>query len=151
MKVIFLKDVPPHTKRGQIKNMAMGYARNYLFPKKLAIPYTKQEEQKMTELQRKQIRTEEHKRQEQEDFFRQKLNKQSIKFVAKAGADGTLYGSVDKKEIVEKIKELSKIEIEEKVIELEKPLKSIGQHQIKLRFSPTQEGVLVVEIIRAKD
>lgn len=150
MKVIFLKDVPPHLKRGQIKNMAMGYARNYLFPNKLAVLYTKQAEKKLVELQQKQSQIKKQKHQLAE-LLHKKFDNQPIQFKVKASVDGTLYGSVAKKEIVEKIRELSKITIAEKEVILEKPLKSIGQHKVKFRLSPNLEGTLIVDIVKLEN
>jgi len=149
MKVILLENVSAQAKRGQVKNVADGYARNYLLPRKLAVPFTKQGEQKIAQMREKQTKGTELKSHTHKELL-EKLKDQIIHFEANASEDGTLYGSIGKKEIIVKIQELFKIKMDAEAILLEKPLKSIGQHRIKLRLLPEKEISLMVDIKKLK-
>lgn len=145
MKVIFIKDVSSQVKRGQIKNVADGYARNYLLPRKIAIIATVQDEQKIAarehdNQQKQQTIVEKHEK------LINKLNGQNIVFDVRAGEDGTLYAGLGKKEIVEKIRESFKIDIADKAIQLDKPLKSVGEYRVKVVFPQKKEIEIKIDI-----
>jgi len=117
-------------------------------PKKLAIPFTKQEEQKLARISEQRTNEDNAK----QKFFEEavtKLNGQIIYFEVKASEDGTLYGGLSKKDLVEKIEKLFKINIKEEIIQLEKPLKKIGQHKLKLQFTPDLVVEVIVELKRS--
>lgn len=149
MKVIFTKDIPPQVKKGQVKNVPRGYARNYLLPRKLAMPFTLEEEQKMILRQKKQKEMGKLEKTKQENLLSQ-LNKRRFIFEVKANEDGTLYSGLGKREIVEKIEKEFKIKLEEKTILLDQPLKFLGQHPVRFSHTSAKEGILIIEIRKTK-
>ena len=140
-----MRDVSTHVKKGQVKNVSDGYARNFLLPQKLAIPFTKQEEQKVARIKEQRNKENEARLQGDREIIG-KLSGQALYFEVKASEDGTLYGGLSRKEIVEKIEKLFKITIEEGVVQLEKPLKKIGQHNVKLLFSSDLSAEIIIEL-----
>lgn len=129
MKVIFLKDVPRVGKRHDVKEVNDGYALNFLFPRKLAQLAT---EKAVAELSRKQkeIVVE---RQVQEDLLLKnlaELQQKTITIFAKANPKGSLFSAIHKKEIIDAMKHEHHAEIGEEFIELNKPIKEIGEFDI---------------------
>ncbi len=131
MKVIFLEDVSAKGKKGEMKEVADGYAKNYLIPRGLAMiatkPAVKAYEQKVKS---------DAKRQEQklEDMkaLAQKLNGTEIKFKAKAGDKERIHGSITAADIASELTKVSGIEIDKKKVELSEPLRTLGTHEVEL-------------------
>ncbi len=146
MKVLLTRDVEKIGKAGQVKNVADGYARNYLIPKGVAILATggalKQAET---------IRKAEEKRQAQ--LFAQaqavagQLEETVLTFHAKAGETGKLYGSITAAHIAEQILAQKGLEIDKRKIELRDPLRTVGTHKVpvKLATDLVAEVQVVVE------
>jgi large subunit ribosomal protein L9 len=129
MKVVFLKDVKPHIKKGQVKNVADGYARNYLFINKIATPFTKLVEEQM---KREQELVERNVSKNAKKFAElvENLSGKRIIIPAKASDDGTLYAGIGKKEIVQQVQKTYKVMLKDSQIVLEKPIKIVGIHDI---------------------
>lgn len=146
MKVLLTRDVEKIGKAGQIKNVADGYARNYLIPKGLAILASggalKQAET---------IRKAEERRQAQ--LFAQaqavagQLAETVLTFHAKAGETGKLYGSITAAHIAEQILAHKGLEIDKRKIELRDPIRTVGTHKVpvKLATDLVAEVKVVVE------
>ena len=129
MKVIFLKDVPRVGKKNDIKEVHDGYAVNFLFPKKLAISATVQN---LAELERnkKEVSI---KREVQGELLIKNLEEiKNITIIIKGKANekGHLFSAIHKKELVEAIQKEKHVEIDENFMELEKPIKEIGEFEI---------------------
>ena len=137
MKVIFQQDVKGQGKKGELKNVSDGYARNYLIPRGLAMEAT------ADNLNAYQLK---EKAAAQEAA--EKLSAVQVKVTGKAGSSGKLFGAVTSKEISEALKEQFGLEIDSKKIVQAEPIKSFGAFDVKARLGYEISGtihVLVVE------
>lgn len=132
MKVIFLKDVPPAARRNDVKEVNDGYARNFLFPKKLAEPATPRA---LTLFSKRQAGAAEAKQREEEVYktIAEKLKKTPLIFKMKIGEKGTAFGSVSSQKIAEALSR-AHIEIEKEWIEMKDHIKTTGEHEVRIKF-----------------
>ena len=144
MKVVFLKDVPKG-KRGEIKDVADGYARNFLFPKGMALPATSSAVKEAKLLLEKKA---EHqaRQQEEQGKLAQELEGKELHFKAKAGAKGRLHGSITTSNIAEELSRLTGLEIDKKRVELEEPLHHIGDYEVELNLGAGAQAKIKVII-----
>jgi large subunit ribosomal protein L9 len=146
MKVLLTQNIDRLGKAGQVKNVADGYARNYLIPNGLAVRATSGALK-----QAETIRKAEEKRQAQlfaeAQAIAGQLSDTTLKFKAKAGETGKLYGSITAGDIAEAIKAHKGIEIDKHKIELREPIRTIGAHTapIKLAANLVAEVKIIVE------
>ncbi len=146
MKVLLTQDIDRVGKAGQVKNVADGYARNYLIPKGLAVAASEGALK-----QAETIRKAEEKRQAQ--LFAQaqamagQLAETTLTFRAKAGETGKLYGSITPADIVEEILAKKGIEVDKRKIELRDPIRMVGTHKVpvKLAANLVAEVKVIVE------
>ncbi len=148
MRVILLQDIENLGKKYEIKEVADGYAKNFLIPKKLAKPATKEalkwvEKQKEMEAQK----AEEELKKIQE--IASKIDGLEITIPVKVGSEGQLFESVTAQKIVEKLKEFG-FEIKKKQIELKKPIKELGEFPVKIHFEHNLEAEIVVIVTEGK-
>lgn len=135
IKVLLLKDVSNLGKKGEIVDVSDGYARNYLFPRGLAQEITDGmlEHLKLQEISQK-------KREEKllEKYKKEKdiIEEQTFVIKAKVGEKGKLFGSITSKDIAEVIAKKLKIEIDKRQIELEEPIKSLGEYEVEIKLHP---------------
>ena len=138
MKVILKQDIKGVGKKDQIVNAADGYARNYLFPKNLAVPA---DVGNMNNLKAKNesiaYRKEEDLKEAKE--IAKKLKKITLKFRVKAGENGKLFGGVTAKEISETLKKEYNINVDKKKILLNETIKNVGVTKVELKLN---EGVM---------
>lgn len=145
MKVIFLQNVPGTGKKGDIKEVSDGYARNFLFLKKLAEPATAGSVNKLKAQEAKQKReVEEELNNFQRDAAR--LDGQEISVVEKTTTDGKLYASVNPARLAELIKKQIGLAVDPKHIRTPKPIKSIGTHRAIVAFPHGLEAELSVMV-----
>lgn len=132
MKVIFLKDVPKG-KRGEIKEVADGYARNFLFPERMALPATPSAIKEARLLLDKKV---EHqaRQQEEQGKIAQELEGKELHFKAKAGAKGRLHGAITSANIAEELSRLTGLEIDKKRVEMDEPLHHLGSYDIVINL-----------------
>ena len=143
MKVIFLEDVKGKGKKGELKDVSDGYARNFLLPKKLAKEATTdnlntfklQEKAKAAQIAREKAEAQENAK---------KLESMQVKVPAKAGANGRLFGAVTSKEISEALAKQHGMNIEKNKIVLSEPIKSYGAFDVKCKFGYEISGVIHV-------
>ncbi len=145
MKVILLADVKGHGKKGELCNVSDGYARNFLFPKKLAV---EADNTALNELRNREESAAHHK---QEEINAAKttaglLEGKSVKIKAKAGSNGKLFGSVTSKEIAAEIENSLKIKIDRKKMQVA-DIKNFGEYtaEIKLYQGISAKITVVVE------
>lgn len=138
MKVILLTDVKGMGKRGDIVNASDGHARNYLIPRKLAVPADKQN---LNELSAKKS-SEAHKKdleKKEAERIKEKLEKETLNLKVKAGENGKTFGSITSKEISEGIEKEFKENIDKKKIAVKEQIKQVGIYTVDLRLF---EGVI---------
>lgn len=138
MKVILQTDVKNMGKRGEVVNASDGYARNYLFPKKLAVPADKQN---LNELSAKKA-SEAHKKElDKKEAIRikEKIEKKVLVLKVKAGENGKTFGSITSKEISEGIEKEYNEKIDKKKIVVKEPIRAVGGYVVDLKLF---EGVI---------
>lgn len=133
MKVVLLADVKGSGKKGELINVSDGYARNFLFPKKLA---KEANAQALNELKNAE-ESKAHKMKletEAAQACADKLNGKSVSILAKAGQGGKLFGSVTVKEIAKAIKDQFGIEVDKRKIEAKGDMKAFGTYECEVKL-----------------
>ncbi|MBE6555087.1 MAG: 50S ribosomal protein L9 [Ruminococcaceae bacterium] len=133
MKVILTADVKGQGKKDQLVEVSDGYARNFLFPRKLAIPANNQS---INELKGKES-AKQHKIDTERDTARKaaaRLESISLTFKVGAGADGHLYGSVTAKDIAERLQKEHGITVDKRKISPSDPIKAYGTYELDVRL-----------------
>lgn len=145
MKVILLKDVKGQGKKGDIINVSDGYARNFLFPKQLAIEPTKTA---LNELKGQQDSKNyrEQKELEEATSVADKISKVTVCVSAKAGENGKLFGAVTTSEIADKLKMEHHIVVDKKKIVLSEPIKTTGEFSLPVKLHPKVTAQLKVSV-----
>jgi large subunit ribosomal protein L9 len=146
MKVILLQEVSGLGKPGDVKDVADGYARNFLLPRQLVTPATAAElsqlRQKVAAAQRKT----EQQRQEHEALAA-RIEGITLTFAVRVGRGDRLYGSVTSQDIANALVEQEQLSIDRRIIQLREPLRQLGMFEIGLRIAPQMEPKLKVSII----
>lgn len=149
MKVILQQDVKGQGKRGQLVNVSDGYARNFLFPQKLAVAANADNVNKMRMQDKaKKAQMEAEKAEARE--IAEKLKGILVKIPAKAGAGGKLFGSVTSKEVSEALQAQCGIAIAKAKIVQDEPIKGFGTFQLKCRLGYEITGTLNVAVTEEK-
>ena len=145
MKVLLLADVKGQGKKDQIVEVSDGYARNFLFPKKLAVVAdAKVMSEAKSKEEAKQFKLKEEKAAAK--ALADKLGTLTVKITASSGGDGRLYGSITSKDIAEKLKEQHKIEIEKRKLVLSENIKSYGTYEVEVKVYPEISAKLKVTV-----
>lgn len=131
MKVILLTTVPKIGKKDDIKEINEGYARNFLFPNKLATPATPTLIQKV-ELAKKAIRVEKEVQNDLLDRNLKQIEGVEIILKEKTNEKGSLFASIHKDELVKALKKQHHIDVAEEFILMPKPIKELGEHTIEV-------------------
>ena len=138
MKVILLQDIKGVGKKDQIINANDGYARNYLFPKNLAVEANAEN---MSKLKAQNEANQFKKDTEREEVKKlaDKLTKITVRVEVKAGENGKIFGGVSAKDISENLEKQHKIKIDKKKIDLKETIKTLGMFSVDVKL---YEGVL---------
>ncbi len=147
MKVIFNEDVKGQGKKGELKEVSSGYARNYLLPRKLATEATA-DNLNAFKLKEKAKAAQIAKEKAQAAEYAEKLSAVQVTIRAKAGANGKLFGAVTSQEISEALKEQFGMDIEKNKIVQPEPIKAYGSYTVKVKLGYEISGnvnLLVVE------
>ncbi len=149
MKVIFNEDVRGQGKRGEMKEVSDGYARNYLLPRKLASEATPdmlnafklKEKAKKAQMAREKAQAEENAK---------SLEGVVVKISARAGQGGRLFGAITSQEISDALREQHGIEIEKNKIVQSEPIKSFGNFEVKAKLGYEVSGKINVLVVEQK-
>jgi large subunit ribosomal protein L9 len=146
MKVILLQDVPKIGKKDQVLEVKEGYARNFLFTKKLAVEATPAN---MKELQRQEkIRADKAAEQKAEAIaLGETLKNTTVTIQTKCGAGGKLFGAVTSKEIAEQLEKSTGIKIDKRKINLDENIKTLGTYRPMVKLHPDVHVELTVKIV----
>lgn len=145
MKVLLVQDVEYLGQVGDIKEVKGGYGRNYLIPKGFAVLATAGHMRQAEERLKAQRRREEDARRDAEALHN-RINGQTLRFIARVGELDKLYGSVTNADIASKIAETLDLEIDRRKILLEDPIKRIGIYPVAIRLMAGFEPVLNVVV-----
>lgn len=147
MKVIFLQDVKGHGKKGEVKDVAEGYARNYLIPRGLAKAATESALKSLEQMKAAEDRRKEQER-EKARALAAKLSQMTVVIRAKAGQNGRLFGAVTGKQIAEAL-EKEGIKLDKRQVELDEPIRELGTTRVTLRLYPEIKAELNVQVVEA--
>ena len=145
MQVILLKDVKGQGKAGQVVKVSDGYARNMLFPRKLAMEATPAN-MKVLEREREKIEAQRAIDKQVAEEIKAKIESKTVKVVSKAGENGRLFGAVTSKDIAEAIQKEFLIELDKKKIDLEGPIKQTGITEVTLKLFPGVQAKCKVDV-----
>lgn len=145
MKVIFLQDVKGKGKKGEIKNVSDGFAKNFLLPQKMAVEATAAN---LNAAKGKQESIQYHKDMEEDNAKKlaEKIAQISLNISAKAGENGKLFGSVTSKEIVEELLGAHHIKIDKKKLVLPDGIKTLGTTEVEIKLHPGVSAKLKVSV-----
>lgn len=146
MKVILLDNVKGVGKKDEVINASDGYARNFLFPKKLAVEANAEN---MNKLNNKK-NSEQHKKdveKEKAQEIAKKMKEITLTIKVKAGDNGKIFGGVTAKEISENLKEQFKIDVDKKKIVLNENIKNLGVFNVSVKLFEGIVGNLKVNVI----
>ncbi len=146
MKVILLQDIKNVGKKNEVINANDGYARNFLFPKKLAVEANKEN---MLKLEAKQASNAHKKNLEIEANKKkaEKIEKITLELKVKAGSNGKTFGGITTKEIAEGLKNQTGIDIDKKKIALKETIKTIGTFTVEIKFGDGVNASLRICIV----
>ena len=148
IEVILLSDVPELGRSGDACRVRSGYARNFLFPQKLATTMTAGTK-RLIEKKRAEAVTRLAKEKEEAEALLQKLEKMSVTCSVKANLDGRLFGSVSAADVLAKMAEAD-IMLQKKQLAMYEPFKSLGDHEAALNLHPEVRGKLKVKVVTEK-
>jgi len=146
MKIILLQDVEGLGKAGDLKEVANGYARNYLLPRRLAAGATPS----LVANRSQRIAAEQRKLEKQTELNRhlaERLTQITLTFKAKVGRQGRLYGSITSQDVASALQEAEGITIDRRVIDLSEPIRSLGTFSVPVKVATNQESKLTVNVI----
>lgn len=148
MRVVLRTDVDNLGKRGDIREVADGFARNYLLPKGHAILAGSGVEAQAASMRRAWDRRDAKDRESAETVARQ-LVAAVIRIPARAGPEGKLYGSVTSADVVAAVTEQTGIELDRRRMHLEDPIRALGTHEVPVKLHADVEFRITVEVVRS--
>ena len=149
MKVILKQDVKGKGKKGQMIEVAEGYARNFLLPKGLAMPATTDAVNTMRLQEKAKARAEAEAKANAEAIAEQ-LKNCPVRIAAKGGEGGRLFGAVTTKEISAALQEQFRLDVDSKKLVLDEPIKSFGSYEIKAKLGYEISGTVYVLVTEEK-
>ncbi|RDY25508.1 50S ribosomal protein L9 [Romboutsia weinsteinii] len=133
MKVILLKDVKGTGKKGEMKEVSDGYARNFLFPKKMAVVADNTSVKELNEKNKSQ-EIKAQKEYEAAVELGKKMEEMNVVIYSKAGDGGRLFGSITSKDIAEQLKKQNQIEVDKRKILLPEPIRVLGSTVVEIKI-----------------
>jgi large subunit ribosomal protein L9 len=132
MEVILREDVDKVGARGTLVKVADGYARNFLLPKRLAVPATESNKKIVEQEREAYLRREAKDKIESEDLAKL-LTGVTVTFRHKVGENNHLFGSVTAKDIADAL-EAQKFQVERRKVQLDEPIRTVGEHEVAVRL-----------------
>ncbi|HEY2593025.1 MAG TPA: 50S ribosomal protein L9 [Chloroflexota bacterium] len=145
MKVLFKKDVADVAKAGQVKDVADGYARNFLIPRGLAVAATSNALKQVADLQAVAAR---HAAEEEREAraLKERLEAQPVVIEAKAGSQGRLYGSVTTADVATALQKQMGASVERRDLEIAEPVRQVGSYQVTARLHRAVTATLTIDV-----
>ncbi|WP_297134208.1 50S ribosomal protein L9 [Terrisporobacter sp.] len=133
MKVILLKDIKGTGKKGEVKDVSDGYARNFLLPKKMAVVADQTNVKELNEKNKsKEIKAQ--KEYEEAVELGKKMEEMAVTIYSKSGDGGRLFGSITSKDIAEQLKKQHSIEVDKRKISLDEPIRVLGSRFVEVKI-----------------
>lgn len=145
MKIILLDKVKNLGNAGDLTEASDGYARNFLFPRKLAIEATEENLAQWKEDQKEKKKKEAEDRAQAEEL-KKALEKEPVILKAKGGTTGKLFGAVTSKDLEKAVQNQLKVKLDRKKIELKENIKEVGVHTVEVRVYPEMTAKLRVDV-----
>src|ERR1700751_3142065 len=146
MKLILTQEVGGLGTPGEVVDVAAGYGRNYLLPRGFAMPWTRGAEKQVDLIKRarsaREIRT-----LEDAQAVAAQLERLTVRMRRRAGTNGRLFGSVGPADIAAAVREAGGPELDRRKIEVRDPIKTVGQHQVRVRLHPEVSAPVDIEIV----
>lgn len=149
MKVILKQDVENLGGAGDVVDVADGYGNNYLVPRGLAMRASRGALRDAEDMRQARLKREARSLGDAREL-KATLEAVSLRIAAKAGEDGTLYGSVGNTAIAETLHSQFGIQLDRRRVPLERPLKTLGGHDVVIRVHPELTATLHVEVVRGE-
>ena len=146
MRIILLEDVERLGKRGTVHNVADGYGRNFLLPRKLAVPATDANVKQM-ESQSKKLQAVEEKAEKDAGTVKEEMERLSLTISMKAGEGDVLFGSVTSADIAEQLDKHG-YSVDKRKIELEEPIKRLGDYQVPVKLHKSITANVKLSVVR---
>jgi large subunit ribosomal protein L9 len=146
MKLILTQEVSGLGTPGDVVQVKDGYARNYLLPRSLAVPWTKGGEKQVAAIQTART-TREIKTQDEAQAVKASLESTPVRLSAKAGASGRLFGAVTPADIAAAVTAAGGPQLDRRKIELAQPVKSLGSHQLVVHLHEGVKANLTLEVV----
>ena len=148
MKVILLEDVKSLGKQNEVVNVSDGYAKNFLFTKKLAVEANSRN---LNDLKLHMANDEKMaaKLLEEAGTFAKEIEKNTVVVKLKSGKDGKTFGSVSSKEIAQEAMNQFGMDIDKKKIQIDEPIKALGNYEIQIRLHPKVTAKLMLKVVEA--
>ncbi len=146
MRVILLQDVDGLGKAGDLKDVANGYARNYLLPRQLAAGATPS----LIANRQQRIAAEQRKLEKQNELNRQqaeRLGEITLTFKARVGSQGRLYGSITSQDIAAGLREAEGIVIDRRMIDMPEPIRTTGTFKVPVKIAPKLQTQITVNVV----
>jgi large subunit ribosomal protein L9 len=145
MKIILQKEVDKLGVPGDVVDVADGYARNYLIPRKLAAPATKggmKHSDRLRQTHQDRVR----KELEEAKALAEKLEAAPIRIQVRAGEDGRLFGSITSQQVAKEVEQASGVPVDRKQFHVE-PIRSVGSHEVVIPLHPEVNARVTVEVV----
>jgi large subunit ribosomal protein L9 len=149
VKVIFLEDVPNVANAGEAKEVADGYGRNYLLPRKLAVLANSQASA-IVEAQLKKIAVKRAQSEAEMAELAGKLDGVEVTLKARAGAKDRLYGSITSADVADELSSSAGLVVDKRKIELEEPIRQLGSYDVTVRFTHDIAAVIRLTVVADK-
>lgn len=146
MKVALKEDIEKLGKKGDIKEVADGYARNYLIPHGLVEMATEAVIKRTVKI-RRDSKAAETKQQAESIELADQIAGKKVTIKAKASADGKLFGSISAADIAKAITDKTKVAVDKKTVVLTSPVKKTGEHKVKIKFAEGVEAEVVIKVV----
>jgi large subunit ribosomal protein L9 len=149
MELILRRDVSNLGRRGDTVNVSDGYGRNFLLPKKLAMPLTEGNKKVVEQEKTSALRQEVHEKGEAEQLAAM-IAKSPVSIARKAGESGVLFGSVTSLDVADALHKLG-FEIDRRKILLEEPLKQLGEFPVSVRLHREVTATVTVQVVQEQE
>ena len=147
MRVVFFEEVEGTARTGDVKNVADGFARNYLLPRKLAAPatdhYINIAQAKAGKEERRQEKVDEEAR----DRVLPKVDGKAVEIEVRVGEQGKLFGSVTARDIAEALQAVTRVELEHRQVDLKEPIRELGGHEVTIRVTRNVLATVTVNVV----